>query len=569
MLIQLSIRNVVLIEKLDLTFDQGLTVFTGETGAGKSILLDSLALTLGERASSSLIRTGSNQASVTACFEIEKMHPVYQQLQLQGYEISEITDQPLVIRRTISQDGRSRAYINDQLISLNFLREIGQLLIEIQGQHSQIGLMDMRNHLYLLDNFGTPLNLLNETRKTYYQWTETTAKLAALKKNLEETLHEEKWLRESVEELKNLSPQAEEEQELVHKRRSLQQNERHLELLVSALNQLAPQDRKNNQPSQVLLNASKTLQRLLSNSENTSFSESNKSIQAALEAITQAEESLAEAETTLSQLVNTIEIDPQQIDEIEERLFSLRGASRKYGVTIDELSHLLQEFEIKLNQLDIGTTQIKTLEIEVNQHRLKFEEAAEALSQHRQKISKKLEQAVTAELKPLKLERAKFLVSLKPLNRDAWNQNGKEQIEFLIAANPGVPPAPLNKAASGGELSRLLLALKVVLSQKSTLSALIFDEIDSGVGGAAASAIGEKLHHISQTMQVFAVTHSPQVAASGDTQFQISKLIKNGVTYTTTKCLNSNERKEEIARMLAGNQITDAARSAADSLLNK
>ena len=569
MLIQLSIRNVVLIEKLDLTFDQGLTVFTGETGAGKSILLDSLALTLGERASSSLIRTGSNQASVTACFEIEKTHPVYQQLQLQGYEIPEITDQPLVIRRTISQDGRSRAYVNDQLISLNFLREIGQLLIEIQGQHAQIGLMDMRNHLSLLDNFGTPLNLLNETRKTYYQWTETTVKLAALKKNLEKTLHEEKWLRESVEELKNLSPQAEEEQELVHKRRSLQQNERHLELLVSALNQLAPQDRKNNQPSQVLLNASKTLQRLLSNSENTSFSESNKSIQAVLEAITQAEESLAEAETTLSQLVNTIEIDPQQIDEIEERLFSLRGASRKYGVTIDELSHLLQEFEIKLNQLDIGTTQIKTLEIEVNQHRQKFEKAAEALSQHRQKIAKKLEQAVTAELKPLKLERAKFLVSLKPLNRDAWNQNGKEQIEFLIAANPGVPPAPLNKAASGGELSRLLLALKVVLSQKSTLSALIFDEIDSGVGGATASAIGEKLHHVAQTMQVFAVTHSPQVAASGDTQFQISKLIKNGVTYTTTKCLNSNERKEEIARMLAGNQITDAARSAADSLLNK
>lgn len=569
MLIQLSIRNVVLIEKLDLTFDQGLTVFTGETGAGKSILLDSLALTLGERASSSLIRTGSNQASVTACFEIEKTHPVYQQLQLQGYEISEIIDQPLVIRRTISQDGRSRAYVNDQLISLNFLREIGQLLIEIQGQHAQIGLMDMRNHLSLLDNFGTPLNLLNETRKTYYQWTETTVKLAALKKNLEKTLHEEKWLRESVEELKNLSPQAEEEQELVHKRRSLQQNERHLELLVSALNQLAPQDRKNKQPSQVLLNASKTLQRLLSNSENTSFSESNKSIQAALEAITQAEESLAEAETTLSQLVNTIEIDPQQIDEIEERLFSLRGASRKYGVTIDELSHLLQEFEIKLNQLDIGTTQIKTLEIEVIQHRQKFEEAAEALSQHRQKIAKKLEQAVTAELKPLKLERAKFLVSLKPLNRDAWNQNGKEQIEFLIAANPGVPPAPLNKSASGGELSRLLLALKVVLSQKSTLSALIFDEIDSGVGGATASAIGEKLHHVAQTMQVFAVTHSPQVAASGDTQFQISKLIKNGVTYTTTKCLNSNERKEEIARMLAGNQITDAARSAADSLLNK
>lgn len=569
MLIQLSIRNVVLIEKLDLSFDQGLTVFTGETGAGKSILLDSLALTLGERASSSLIRAGSNQASVTACFELEKTHPVYQQLEKQGYEISEIIDQPFVIRRTISQDGRSRAYINDQLISLNFLREIGQLLIEIQGQHAQIGLMDIRNHLSLLDHFGVPATLLEETRKNYYQWIETTAKLAALKTDLEKTLHEEKWLRESVDELKSLAPQTNEEQELVYKRRSLQQNERHLELLTSALHQIAPQDRKSNQPSQALLNASKTLQRLLSSSENTSLFESNKSIQEALETITQAEEALAEAETILSQLVNTIEIDPQQIDQIEERLFSLRGASRKYGVTIDELSHLLNEFETKLNQLDIGTTEIRELEAEVHRHRQKFEEAAETLSQHRHKIAKQLEQAVTTELKPLKLERAKFLVSLTPLNREAWNQQGKEQVEFLIAANPGVPPAPLNKAASGGELSRLLLALKVVLSQQTTLSALVFDEIDSGVGGATASAIGEKLHQVSQTMQVFVVTHSPQVAASGDTQFQISKFIKNGVTYTTTKRLNPDERKEEIARMLAGNHITDAARSAADSLLNK
>ncbi len=569
MLIQLSIHNVVLIERLDLTFSQGLTVFTGETGAGKSILLDSLALTLGERASSSLIRTGANQASVTACFELKKNHPVYKQLEKKGYEISEIIEQPLVIRRTLSQDGRSRAYINDQLISLNFLREIGQSLIEIQGQHAQIGLMDSRNHIAILDNFGTPVQLLQDTRHHYQQWIESTAKLAALKTSLEETLQEEKWLRESIEELKKLSPQAEEEQELVQKRRSLQQNERHLELLASALNHIAPQDRKSLQPSYALLNASKILQRLISNPENITFSESTQSIQKALESITQAEESLAEAETILTHLINTIEIDPQQIDEIEERLFSLRGASRKYGVTIDELSHLLCEFEEKINQIDIGTTQIQEIERKVSLHRQQFEVSVQTLSQSRHKIAKRLEQAVTNELKLLKLDKAKFLVSLIALSKEAWNQNGKEQVDFLIAANPGVPPAPLNKAASGGELSRLLLALKVVLSQHTTLSALVFDEIDSGVGGATASAIGEKLHHVAQTMQVFVVTHSPQVAASGDTQFRINKFIRNGVTYTTTTILNQEERKEEIARMLAGNQITNAARSAADSLLNK
>lgn len=568
MLTQLSIRNVVLIEKLDLSFKFGLTVFTGETGAGKSILLDSLALTLGERASTSLIRTGASQASVTACFEIAKNHPVYTQLEKQGYEISE---QPLVIRRILSQDGRSRAYINDQLISLNFLREIGRSLVEIQGQHEQIGLMDVRNHIAMLDNFGTPPQLLEETKSNYYQWIEKTAQLTALKAELETILQEEKWLRESVEELKQLAPQTEEEQDLVYKRRALQQNERRFELLNSALTQIAPRDRKSYHPAQSLLNASKTLQRLLTNTDNTNstISESTQSIQEALEAITQSEESLAEAESLLTQLINTIEINPQQIDEIEERLFTLRAASRKYGVTIGELPTLLNEFETRLHNLDVGTTQIHTLEKEVTLYRQQFEKTAETLSTHRQKIAKKLEQAIITELKPLKLDRAKFFVDFTPLSREAWNQNGKEQVQFLIAANPGVPPAPLNKAASGGELSRLLLALKVVLSQQTTLSALVFDEIDAGVGGATASAIGEKLHHIAQTMQIFVVTHSPQVAASGDTQFLITKTIKEGITHTHTLMLTEQERREEIARMLAGNHITDAARAAADSLLSK
>ncbi|MDI2090770.1 DNA repair protein RecN [Commensalibacter oyaizuii] len=571
MLTQLSIRNVVLIEKLDLFFNRGLTVFTGETGAGKSILLDSLGLALGERASTALIRSGANQASVTACFEIPENHPIYHQLNEQGLEIFDPSETTLVIRRIISADGRSRAYINDQPVSLNFLKEVAQSLVEMQGQHEQVGLMDQRGHIKILDNFGVSSLLLQETQKTYHQWIKKTAELAALKATLEATAHEEEWLRNAVEELKNLAPKGEEELELVRQRKELQQDERRLEALTSALAQLSPQDRRAFQPAQTLLNASKALQKLLPSSleETSSSNPADQSIQEALEAIIRSEEALAEAESILTHLVNDIQLDPQSLDEIEERLFSLRAASRKYNVAVDELATLLQEFETRLLNLDLGNHQIQELEQQVATCRQEFEEAAEKLSLNRQKVAHKLQTAITKELIPLKLDRAQFFVSITPLSNEAWNQNGKDQVQFLIAANPGVPPAPLNKAASGGELSRLLLALKVVISNQSTLSALVFDEIDSGVGGATATAIGERLHRVAQNIQVFVVTHSPQVAASGDTQLKIIKTIDNGVTLTHTKELTSQERREEIARMLAGNHVTDAARAAADSLLHR
>ncbi|EUK18089.1 DNA repair protein RecN [Commensalibacter papalotli (ex Servin-Garciduenas et al. 2014)] len=571
MLTQLSIRNVVLIEKLDLFFDRGLTVFTGETGAGKSILLDSLGLALGERASSSLVRVGTNQATVTACFEVPISHPVYTQLAEQGFELAELSETNLVIRRIIAADGRSRAYINDQPVSLNFLKEISQNLVEMQGQHEQVGLMDPRGHLNILDNFGVSTNLLQKIKLHYSKWIEATAKLSALRATIEATAHEEEWLRESVEELKRLAPQSDEELDLIEKRKNLQQDERRQEALTSALAQLSPQDRRAFQPAQALLNASKSLQKLLPSSmnEQNSLSSTDQAIQEALEAIIRSEEALGEAENIVNHIINDIHLDPQLLDDIEERLFSLRAAGRKYGVNIDELSNLLQNFETRLLNLDLGNHQIKDLEQEVATCRASFEDAAEKLSTDRKKVAKKLENSITQELTPLKLDRAKFFVSITPLPNEAWNQTGKDQVQFLIAANPGVPPAPLNKAASGGELSRLLLALKVVLSQQSTLSALVFDEIDSGVGGSTASAIGDRLHHVAQNLQVFVVTHSPQVAASGDMQLKISKTIENGVTLTHTKQLSADERREEIARMLAGNHVTDAARAAADSLLHR
>ncbi|CAK7192205.1 DNA repair protein RecN [Commensalibacter sp. Nvir] len=570
MLTQLSIRNVVLIEKLDLYFDQGLTVLTGETGAGKSILLDSLGLVLGDRASTTLIRAGANQASVTACFEVIPTHPIFSQFTEQGLEIAEAAESELVIRRVITVDGRSRAYINDQPIGISFLREIAQSLVEMQGQYAQVGLMDQRTHLLILDSFGVSSTLIEQNQNAYKRWIEATAQLAALKKTLEATAKEEEWLRSSVKELKQLSPQKNEEIELATQRKNLQYNERKLEALSSALNLIAPQDRRAFQPAQTLLNASKVLQRLLpsvSNPEGSSYKE-EESVQEILEALTRAEESLGEAETILNRLINTIEINPQKLDTIEERLFGLRAISRKFNVSINELPLLLDDFEKQLLNLDLGNHEVKTLEMEVHTLRRQFEETSENLHKERQNVALQLQTSVEKELKPLKLEKARFVVSFTSLPKEAWNYTGKDQVQFLIAANPGVPPAPLNKAASGGELSRLLLALKVVISRQSTLSALVFDEIDAGVGGATASAIGERLHRIAKTVQVFAVTHSPQIAASADAQFKIAKTINEGMTFAYAQKLNRQERREEIARMLAGNQITDAARAAADSLLD-
>lgn len=569
MLTQLSIRNVVLIEKLDLSFSHGLTVFTGETGAGKSILLDSLGLALGERASSSLIRNDANQASVTACFNIAPNHPSHQILHEQGLE-PDSQDDLLVLRRVIFTDGRSRAYINDQPVGITLLRQIAQSLVEIQGQHEQMSLMNPHTHLDMLDDYGVDPAYLKETKRTFQQWEESKAKLEALRNSLEATAREEEWLRQSKEELSKLAPKDNEEIELADTRRQLQQSERRLEALTTALNQLSPPDRRAFQPAQALHNASRSLQRLLPSSVKEAASgETDIQAQEALEAIIRAEEALSEAESLLSRLAADARIDPYLLEQTEERLFALRAAGRKYGVPIDELSNLLHQFETRLTQLDSSIEEIQELEKKVATQRSIFEKAAEQLSFVRKNAAKKLEQAVMTELKPLKLERAQFFVSLTDLPPESWNQKGKEHIQFLIAANPGQPPAPLGKVASGGELSRLMLALKVVLSGQSTLSTLVFDEIDSGVGGATASAIGDRLHRVAQNVQVMVVTHSPQVAARADRHFCIHKTIQNGVTLTHAVPLDHHERQEEIARMLAGSHITDAARAAAESLINR
>ncbi|MCQ9156066.1 DNA repair protein RecN [Acidomonas methanolica] len=570
MLTHLSIRDVVLIEKLDLGFSPGLTVLTGETGAGKSILLDSLGLTLGERASGGLVRAGAAQAAVSASFEVPSAHPVHDLLAEQGIRLDD-PDEPILLRRIVTADARSRAYLNDQPIGVALLRRIGALLVEIQGQHEQMGLADQSTHLDLLDAFGVDPALRNAVARTYRSWIEAVAALTTARAEMETAAREEEWLRQSVEELATLAPRENEEDDLAALRAGLQQSERRGEAIAAALAELTPRDRRAAGPAAALRAAARALGRLLPAPLDPGSAQTASPQQAraqdALTALEKAEEALAEAETMLSRLASDSDSDPRTLEETEERLFALRAAARKHGVAVPELPELLASMQARLAALDSGNARIAQLEARARDTRAAFETEATHLSAARETAARRLEAAVTAELRPVKLERARFLVSLLPLDPEAWTIRGREQAAFLIAANPGQPPGPLAKVASGGELSRLMLALKVVLAGRSPVATLVFDEVDSGVGGATASAIGDRLHQVARDVQVLVVTHSPQVAARGETHLRVSKYLRQGRTETLAEILSPAARREEIARMLAGDTVTDAARAAADSLL--
>jgi DNA repair protein RecN (Recombination protein N) len=578
MLTLLSIRDVVLIEKLDLVLHPGLTVLTGETGAGKSILLDSLGLALGERAAASLVRNGASQASVTACFDVPPGHPLHALLGEQGIILSEEeAGEPIVLRRIVSPDGRSRAYLNDQPIGVGLLRRAASLLVEIQGQHEQMGLADPATHLDLLDAFGTPPRLREAVSRSYRVWIEATAALAAASARMDEAVREEDWLRQSVQDLSGLAPQPDEEAALAGTRQALQQGERRAEAIAAALAEIAPKDRRNPGPAAALRAASRALQRLLPAPGTTPTADATATdpdpasptarTQAALAALDHAEEALAEAETLLDRLAGDSEADPRLLEQTEERLFALRAAARKHGVAVVELPALLAELQSRLAALENGTAQLGALEQAVRAARGTFEADCAVLSAARTVAAGKLQSAVSAELRPLRLDRARFHVSLPKLAPEAWNGRGAEQASFLIAANPGQEPGPLARVASGGELSRLMLALKVVLAGRSAVPTLVFDEVDSGVGGATAASVGERLAAIARDVQVLVVTHSPQVAARGDAHLRISKHVARERTETRAEPLDGRARREEIARMLAGETVTEAARAAADSLL--
>ena len=558
MLTSLRVRDVVLIERLDLSLGQGLTVLTGETGAGKSILLDSLGLALGARSEQGLVRAGCEQASVAAIFAPPDGHPAFAVLVEHGIE----SEGEIVLRRVVNRDGRSRAFVNDQPVGSTLLKRIGALLVEVQGQGDQMGLADPAGHAGLLDAYGVPEALRSAAAGAYRAWRQANAALNSAEAEIEAAQRDADWLRHTTDELAKLAPRVGEEEELASQRQSLQQGERRAEAVAAALGELTPRDRRSAGPAAALRAASRALQRLAP-----AAPDQDNPAAPAQAALDRAEEALSEAETLLARLADSVTADPRLLELAEERLFALRAAARKHNVLVGELPALMETMRARLEALETGTAHIAALATAARAARLVVVEEFARVTAARTQAARRLEQAIAQELPPLKLERARFVVALAPLDEPAWGPTGADGVRFLIATNPGQTPGPLAKVASGGELSRLMLALKVVLAGGSSVPTLVFDEVDSGVGGATAAAVGERLARVAERVQVMLVTHSPQVAARGAAHLRVAKSVNDGRAETRVERLDGPERREEIARMLAGEIVTEAARAAADSLM--
>jgi DNA repair protein RecN (Recombination protein N) len=554
MLASLAIRDVVLIEKLDLSFDAGLAVLTGETGAGKSILLDSLGLALGQRAEAGLVRAGQAQASVAAAFLPAHDHQCFEILRDQGIS----AEDELVLRRVLQADGKSRAFINDQPVSVALLKRLGATLVEVQGQHEQVGLADPTTHAGLLDAFGALDADRSATASAWAAWRDATRRLAAAREAIASAQREEEWLRHAVGELTDLAPEEGEEDALAAERQKLQQGERRAEAIAAALGELTPRDRRAASPARALREAARALERL---------PPPNDEAQPAIQALAAAQDALSEAETLLTRLMHETGPDPRRLEQVEERLFALRAAARKHTVPVTELPALLGKLRARLEALDAGAGEVATLEAAEAKARASYITAAGKLSAARRKSASALEKELAEELPPLKLDRARLVIDISARDEAAWGADGQDRVTFLVATNPGQTPGPLAKIASGGELSRLMLALKVVLARGSPVPTLIFDEVDSGIGGATAAAVGERLARVADRVQVLVVTHSPQVAARGARHFRVAKQVKGQRAETRVEILDQTERYEELARMLAGEKVTEAARAAARSLL--
>ena len=555
MLASLSIRDVVLIERLDLRFGSGLTVLTGETGAGKSILLDSLGLALGQRAESGMVRAGQAQASVTAVFAPAPDHPAFAMLAEQGME----GEEEIVVRRVVNTDGRSRAFVNGEPVGVGLLRRLGSLLVEVQGQHDQVGLADPGSHGGLLDAFGGLEPRRRKAGDAFRAWRSASRALREAQEAIAAAQRDEEWLRHAVGELSDLAPEEGEEEALASERQHMQQGERRAEAIASALAELQPRDRRGGSgPAAALRNAARALERLPAPNEEAA---------PALAALAAAQDALTEAESLLERLSADFGPDPRRLEQLEERLFALRAAARKHAVPVVELPGLLLRLKERLGALDAGTGRVAKLEAEAEAARNAFIAAAADLTAARTKAARELEKAVARELAPLKLDRARLHIELVPREEPAWAADGVDRITFLVSTTPGQTPGQLAKIASGGELSRLMLALKVVLARGSPVPTLVFDEVDSGIGGATAAAVGERLSRVADRLQVLVVTHSPQVAARGTAHLRVAKGVRGDRAETRVEPLDLGARREEIARMLAGETITEAARAAADDLL--
>jgi len=552
MLSRLSIRDIVLIEKLDIDFQPGLSVLTGETGAGKSILLDALSLALGARGDASLVRHGAAQGQVIAVFDVPRNHPVRALLAENAIE----DDGDIILRRLQTADGRTRVFVNDQPSSVTLMRDIGHALVEIHGQHDERALVDPGAHRDLLDSFGGHLGAARAAGEAWRYWRGCEQDFARHRAKVEAAAREADYLRASVAELAKLDPQPGEETQLAELRATMMRAEKIASEIHDAQDVLSG-------PSSPLPQLASLLRRLQRKA-----SEAPGLLEDVVKSLDEAMLSLDAAQSGVEAALRATEYDPQRLEKAEERLFSLRAASRKHSVAVDDLAQLRDTMSADLADLDAGEGRLHVLEKQAAAAREAYDVSAAQLSSLRHAAAVGLTKAVMAELPALKLERAEFIVELTS-DRENRMEEGIDQVEFWVRTNPGTRPGPMMKVASGGELSRFLLALKVALADRGSAPTLVFDEIDTGVGGAVADAIGQRLARLSKRVQVLSVTHAPQVAARAATHFLISKSGGSDKVATGIAEMDRAARQEEIARMLAGATITDEARAAAERLLRE
>jgi len=552
MLTGLSIRDIVLIDRLDLAFPIGLSVLTGETGAGKSILLDALGLALGARADSALVRTGSTGAAVAASFDVPSAHPARAILADGGIEAE---DNTLILRRTLAADGGSRAFVNDQPTTVALLRALGDALVEVQGQSEQRGLVDPATHRALLDAYGGLAKPAAAVAEAWRAWQDAAAAERAAAADYEKARADEDYLRHAVAELDELDPQAGEEDGLAQRRGTLVNREKLIDGLNAALDEIGG-ERDIEGRLQAALAAVERVAPLAGGA-----------LDAGREALERAIAEASEAGVALTTAGHDLDLDQGRLEEIEERLFRLRDVARKHGTEVAALPALRDDMARRVAVLEDQGDARARLAAATAKARRGYEAAAAKLHKARVKSAAALDKAIAGELPPLRLDKAVFVTDVAPRDEADWGPNGSDSVRFLIATVPGAAPGPLAKVASGGELSRLMLALRVVLSGAGRAASLVFDEVDSGVGGATAAAVGERLARLSEQFQVLVVTHSPQVAARGGHHLRVDKVAAAGELRTRVAELAVAERGEEIARMLSGRKVTAAARAAAKSLL--
>jgi DNA repair protein RecN (Recombination protein N) len=564
MLTALSVRNIVLIDALDAEFAAGLCALTGETGAGKSILLGALGLAAGERADRAQVSSGRDDGSATATFTISGHPGIMAMLADAGLEIDPGED--LLLRRRVTADGRSQAWINDQPASIGLLRQIGDALIEVHGQHDGRGLLDPKTHRGLLDDFADNRKLRDDVAQAWKRLNETQNRLDELEASRKSAAEQEAFLRHSLEELDPLEPVANEEPALAEERKFLQNAEQALNELDEARAALEADGGLSSRLNAALRGMEK-VRASLGEGDSGSAGSARSALDRATGALDRALIEFTEAEDALADAADTFQIEPGRLNEVEERLFALRAASRKHDIAVDDLPAFRIQLAEKLEAIENADDCIKEAEKALTAARSSYDLAATKLTRSREKAGRALAKAVITELPPLKLDKAQFRVVLET-DVSKRGENGRDRVAFEVMTNPGTPFGPLDKIASGGELARFALAIKVCLSVSEDGLTLIFDEVDQGVGGAVAAAVGRRLKRLAETGQTLIVTHSPQVAAMADHHWKIEKSEDGrGRVRTTLRPLIGDERREEIARMLSGENVTDAARAQADELM--